>query len=177
MKKDFLSFRIGPQGIEGEGGEIRGRIPASAEVWSGTGIELLEPASLVARASRTADGGLHVTGRLTFRARLACRRCLREMSPTLDVALDLWFDPSVPEEEVEGPVYRVERGASELDLAGPLREEALLALPEYPVCGEGCRGLCPHCGADWNEGPCECRGDDVDPRWNRLRRLMAEEQD
>lgn len=32
-----------------------------------------------------------------------------------------------------------------------------LCLPVQPVCREDCRGLCPRCGGDRNETPCECR--------------------
>jgi uncharacterized protein len=32
------------------------------------------------------------------------------------------------------------------------------------LCEEDCKGLCPTCGADLNEGPCACdSSDDIDP--------------
>ena len=41
-----------------------------------------------------------------------------------------------------------------VDLDAGVREAALLARPMAPLCRPDCRGLCPRCGADWNEGPC-----------------------
>jgi uncharacterized protein len=51
-----------------------------------------------------------------------------------------------------------------------IREELILAVPEYVLCREECRGLCPRCGKDLNEGPCACRPE-PDPRWAALEAL------
>src|SRR2546422_2859983 len=37
-----------------------------------------------------------------------------------------------------------------------VREELLLAVPQWVVCRDDCRGLCPRCGKDLNAGPCGC---------------------
>lgn len=177
MKKDLPLLRIGLHGVESEGGEWSGEIPSTDEFWSTPELDLREQATLAVRLSPTADGGLHVTGTLGLSPRLSCRRCLRELSPKIEIPLDLWFDPAVPAGEQDGPAYRIETDAAELDLTVPLREAMLLAVPEYPVCSEGCRGLCPRCGVNWNDGPCDCGGEEPDPRWERLRQLTAEEQD
>jgi uncharacterized protein len=36
-----------------------------------------------------------------------------------------------------------------------VREQLLLALDPYPLCGDDCKGLCLECGANLNDGPCE----------------------
>jgi len=46
--------------------------------------------------------------------------------------------------------------AASIDRAA-LREELALAVDVYPLCREDCRGLCPRCGADLNQGPCPCQ--------------------
>lgn len=39
----------------------------------------------------------------------------------------------------------------------PLIEQALLLeLPLVPLCADDCKGICPRCGANLNEGPCSC---------------------
>jgi len=43
-----------------------------------------------------------------------------------------------------------------IDLAPMLREHIILAAPMQPLCRENCAGLCPRCGKDLNEGPCQC---------------------
>ena len=29
-------------------------------------------------------------------------------------------------------------------------------MPLVPLCDDDCKGICPDCGADLNEGPCSC---------------------
>jgi uncharacterized protein len=60
-----------------------------------------------------------------------------------------------------------------VDLTPELREAILLAFPNYPVCREECRGLCPQCGTNLNKEKCDCRPPD-DPRWAVLDGLDAE---
>lgn len=50
--------------------------------------------------------------------------------------------------------------------------DLLLALPTKHLCREDCRGLCPRCGKNLNEGLCGCREDKVDPRLAVLAQLM-----
>jgi DUF177 domain-containing protein len=38
-----------------------------------------------------------------------------------------------------------------------LKEQLLLALPVYCLCGEKCKGLCDHCGVNLNEKQCKCK--------------------
>lgn len=43
-----------------------------------------------------------------------------------------------------------------------LRESLMLELPTLPLCAEHCRGLCPQCGHNRNEGPCDCPDAEAD---------------
>ena len=65
------------------------------------------------------------------------------------------------------------RGARSLDLRPAVREEWLLAAPAFVLCREDCKGLCPRCGADLNEGPCSCTKTEIDPRWASLAALKG----
>jgi uncharacterized protein len=99
-----------------------------------------------------------------------CRRCLDPVVTEVVVKLDLRFDPEIePSDETEG-LYAADPEADELELLPALREELLLALPDFPVCREDCRGLCPTCGANRNDGDCGCRVESTDPRWEVLKR-------
>ncbi len=42
-----------------------------------------------------------------------------------------------------------------IDLEPLVREYLLIELPISPVCSPGCKGLCPVCGVNLNEGPHE----------------------
>lgn len=43
-----------------------------------------------------------------------------------------------------------------VDIDGIVREAVVLALPDQILCSATCKGLCPRCGHDLNEGPCGC---------------------
>jgi uncharacterized protein len=79
-------------------------------------------------------------------------------------------EPGVDEAE---DVLPLPDGA-ELDVTAPVREQVLLAVPRYVNCREDCRGLCPQCGTNWNEAECDCTSDELDERWEPLRRMKLE---
>ena len=55
-----------------------------------------------------------------------------------------------------------------VDLTDEIRQSIILALPTYPVCSPACRGVCPACGKNLNEGSCGCVRDVHDERWGVL---------
>jgi uncharacterized protein len=59
-----------------------------------------------------------------------------------------------------------------LDLTPVVREDFLLSIPMHALCQPDCKGLCPQCGANWNEGPCDCRDEQIDPRMQVLAQLL-----
>lgn len=64
--------------------------------------------------------------------------------------------------------FEVDEKTQFVDLTEDLRQSIILALPTYPVCRQDCKGLCPVCGKDLNEGPCHCKTAVADSRWAAL---------
>ena len=64
-----------------------------------------------------------------------------------------------------------------IDLAPAMREQVLLALPPSPLCDEECKGLCPKCGKDLNEGDCGCDRRIADPRWAALKQVQLDKKE
>ena len=50
--------------------------------------------------------------------------------------------------------------------------DILLNLPQKNLCRKDCKGLCPECGRNLNDGACACQGKSVDPRLEILKQLM-----
>lgn len=105
----------------------------------------------------TLDGDL--SGILALR----CVRCLQEFPHPIEAHFSHLYLPlaergahheehALSRDEMEEEFYR--RGEIETDevIAAQVVEE----MPPYPLCREGCRGLCPRCGADLNLGGCGC---------------------
>jgi uncharacterized protein len=119
---------------------------------------------------------------------VACGRCLVPVHLDVPVEFELTLVPSDeygpdPRDEKDGDQAKVsgsfDPGDAEedtytgkvIDLDPILREQIVLALPSYPVCGESCKGLCPVCGANLNDRECGCDRHVPDPRWAGLKNV------
>lgn len=112
--------------------------------------------------------GILVSGVVTSPWSGACRRCLGEAHGELSSTVrELCVEHG--DEEI---TYHLE--GDELDLESLVHDACILELPLAPLCGEGCLGLCPECGADRNLEPCSCVPA-PDPRWAGLTVLAGGE--
>jgi len=109
--------------------------------------------------------GILITGDVEAGVNARCARCLRELSTAITVELCELFVAPGHEAAGEDP-YRVT--GTEVVLEPMLRDAVTLALPLRPLCRPDCKGLCARCGADLNQGACDCVEDDTDPRWADL---------
>jgi uncharacterized protein len=96
-----------------------------------------------------------------------CRRCLKPTSGEVVAEVREVYEPKSDQEET----YAL--NGSQVDLEPLVRDAVLLGLPPAPLCKEDCRGLCPTCGADLNDGPCGCESTPADPRWAALDALKT----
>lgn len=76
------------------------------------------------------------------------------------------------EQDADDDQYIVLEEDGSLDLDCLLTEDILLALPTKFLCREDCRGLCPTCGKNLNDGPCGCSQHQIDPRLEVLKQLI-----
>jgi uncharacterized protein len=97
-----------------------------------------------------------------------CRRCLGPVGGELRIEFRELFEADAR----DGETYPLRK--DHLDLAPLAREVLLLDLPLAPLCAADCKGLCPTCGADLNQGDCECVVELADPRWAALDVLRGE---
>ncbi len=118
--------------------------------------------------------GLYTQGRLTATIDYECSRCLENFDQRVSVRLaELYHFPpeSAPPDE---PFVTDD---AHLDLTPVVREDFFLSIPMHALCRPDCKGLCPQCGANWNEGPCDCRDDAIDPRLAPLAKLLNPDDD
>ena len=115
--------------------------------------------------------GILVRGTLASQVLSECSRCLTPTpSPfTLEIE-ELYSFPPSPDS-----VYSVDETGI-LDLVPLFREETILTVPMVTLCRPDCAGLCPQCGQNWNEGPCECEQEDIDPRLAILRTQLKTDE-
>lgn len=149
-------------------------VPADAGIWSGTGIR---PGAdfQVRLEAQLAGNDVVVRGRIEGSIGLNCSRCLRGVPIGVEEEIAILFRPGLTEAEAEdAEVYRLPERGDELDLTEAIREHLVLSVPQYAICSEACRGLCPRCGANLNETDCGCEAGEEDPRWAALRKFRSE---
>ncbi len=121
-----------------------------------------------------------LVGTVKTELELGCSRCLEPFRLKVDAPFDIRFLPAsdmssepereIEDEDLETSYYRDDQ----IDLNELLREQFYLALPMKPLCQQGCKGLCPHCGTNLNAGTCDCSTGWEDPRLAGLRALKRE---
>ena len=120
--------------------------------------DFAEPLSWQADITNT-GGALLITGEVRGQARTACARCLREVSFPVVGEIEGYFltepEGEAPD-EMEEDEFDVLPDDRTIDFEPLITAALLMEFPLIPLCDEDCKGLCPQCGADLNEGPCGC---------------------
>ncbi len=121
-----------------------------------------------------AAAGHRLEGGFDYKASLPCSRCLEVAHLEGSASFVLEYQPAhqapIPVEETEialddtQVIYYEEDTLSLEDLVA---QQMYLEIPEKALCRPDCKGLCPRCGADLNQGPCLCPPE-ADPRWTAL---------
>ncbi|MDO4400877.1 MAG: DUF177 domain-containing protein [Coriobacteriia bacterium] len=114
--------------------------------------------------ANTGEGSLLVTGSINAVATTDCARCLEPFELDLEGEVEGFVfltDPGddLPEgmEEDEFEVVDEHKG---VDIRAFLEAALVLDMPLVPLHDEDCLGLCPQCGKNLNEGPCDCEKED-----------------
>jgi len=102
-----------------------------------------------------------IRGQLNAAAAVECVRCLRPCELPVTVSVDVFAERAGTgsrheQQLLERDSYMKFHDGRHIDLSEDAHDALLLELPMAPHCREDCRGLCPCCGADLNEGPCGC---------------------
>lgn len=59
-----------------------------------------------------------------------------------------------------------------LDINEFIYSEVIVSLPMKHLCKDDCKGICPKCGKNLNDGKCDCPEKEIDPRFSALAELL-----
>lgn len=157
-------------------------LPGLQALEEGEECQFLAPLSVDLRIYPAGDW-LEVSGSLRSEVEVACNRCLKPFVWALSADFDLTLTrelPSVTDEEGEElEISAEEMGLvlvedEEISLAELVSEQAVMAFPYRILCDEQCKGLCSQCGADLNQGPCQCRQENPLSKFATLKDFKVE---
>ena len=103
---------------------------------------------------------------------MRCDRCLAPVRKELCFEIKERFAHTGREDE-ETETF----SGDQIDLADFVKRGIIGVLPMKVLCKEDCRGLCPVCGKDLNQGDCGCETTELDPRFESLRALFNDDEE
>lgn len=168
---------IKDSGLSLEGTLTLDELPQLKKLGDDGSTRFTEPVRYQLKISRIVDM-VEVRGEVESVVELSCGRCLEPYTKPFSTRFSIAFTRQLPEcvdedgEEIE--LSADELGLTlvegdELSLSEPLQEQVLMALPIKPLCKEGCKGICAHCGASLNSEKCSCEEPAFDTRFASLK--------
>lgn len=127
------------------------------------GTEVFTPTGQAhVNATVTNTGGAIVAmGTVSVPVETTCVRCLTSFELALGGEIDGFYvfhgrDTDLPEEQEVEYIDSENR----VDILPAIMSALVLGAPFAPLHDEACRGICPNCGQDLNEGECTCHTPD-----------------
>lgn len=130
-------------------------IPVSAEV---TGIVYRQGTDYI------------VDGKVKTVLNLNCDLCLSAFETKLDFDLNEVFSET-PDSDEE--IW--ELSDKTIDLKPAVIANIILNMPMQVLCSDDCKGLCPKCGHNLNDGDCGCDRGYVNPQFEKLLNLFNDD--
>jgi uncharacterized protein len=139
------------------------------------GVSFPSPMKVRGDITNTA-GYMRMTLDLSVDYTAECARCLAPVSGTFTLDLEKTVAPrdileGLDEDRIDDYAI-IEDGF--LDMDEQLRAQLEMEFPVRFLCREDCKGLCQRCGKNLNEGACDCKQKEIDPRLAPLQKLLDE---
>ena len=137
------------------------------------GVSFPSPMKVSGDITNTA-GYMRMTLTMSVDYQATCARCLAPISGEFTLDLEKTVAPrnllgDLDEDRLDDYAI-IEDGF--LDMDEPLREQLEMEFPLRFLCKEDCKGLCPKCGKNLNEGECGCSLKEIDPRLAPLQKIL-----
>ncbi|WP_022854445.1 YceD family protein [Thermodesulfatator atlanticus] len=121
-----------------------------------------------------------VTGQVETEISLICDRCLKEFPFPIKSKINVLLEPRAVLSRLKEEMRLTKDDLDVIFFDGHLvevdevvREEILLAVPMRKLCHEECKGLCPNCGKNLNNGPCQCKKQVPESPFAILKKLVV----
>ena len=114
------------------------------------GIVLDGPVSINGTSILQGDD-VYIDGTLKCKIVGECARCLKKVEREWSCDFSVVY--AITRQDEDDYLYQNGR----VDLTPAVEDVILTSLPTVIYCKDDCLGLCPKCGKDLNEGPCDCK--------------------
>ncbi|MBO5798148.1 MAG: DUF177 domain-containing protein [Clostridia bacterium] len=114
-------------------------------------------------------GIVRLTANVAYVLDTTCDRCMTPLHRESVLPIEHILVASLNREDADDLILVEDH---QLPLDELVEADLILSLPMKTLCREDCRGLCPMCGKNLNDGLCGCRTESVDPRLAVLKDLL-----
>lgn len=121
---------------------------------------------------KNATGIVSISAEADFSVSTQCAKCAKDISRKLNIPVKHFLIDELHDEDNDDFIV-VEN--MNLNLDELVLEDIYLSLPTRFLCKNDCKGLCPYCGKDLNDGSCDCKKP-VDPRLAALQALLTDDE-
>lgn len=113
-------------------------------------------------------GVLVLSAKVSAEVKTSCARCLKEITLplTFDFGETLVLSGQETDADADSVIFFE---GKEIDVGEIAINNILLNISSKYLCSDECRGICPKCGKNLNDGDCDCDFFEIDPRWEKLK--------
>lgn len=175
--------KIQPEGLSLNFVNSVANFPVLTEMVSAGECKFPVPIKTALRAQRISDM-VEIEGNIETLVGLPCSRCLQIFETPLKSHFSLTYIQRAGDIEADGEPQEVELSAEDMgivyfqgekiNLQDTIQEQVLIELPLRILCKPGCKGLCPRCGVDLNDDPCDCDRRSSPGKFDVLKNLKIE---
>lgn len=140
--------------------------------YMGSDYNVKDKSEIALTLSNIGMGSVLIEGELQLTLEIPCDRCLQSVNVPLYVTFA--HQVAAPDKE-ETPSEEEEQcfmSGYELDIDALANNEILINMPVKVLCKEECKGICPVCGINLNEGECGCDTFVPDPRMAAIKDIF-----
>lgn len=153
--------------VKGASIEVELEEPFNSVAIAGTTLKPVTPVHVVAKATCTGHNAILVQGKAGARFQAECHRCLKEFRFNAETEFQEQYHKashgSVEWRECEQDEVLTYSGDI-IDISEEVYSLLTLSIPIQLICSRECKGLCPVCGKNLNDGECACPDETGDMR-------------
>lgn len=131
------------------------------------GIRYKENKIICVFTSEKYRDGFKIFGKITAKIELKCVKCLSNLTFTSVIPAKVSINSKKKDNE---ELIKVKNNT--IDLGEYVSDMIALSSPDYPVCGDFCKGLCSRCGININEQSCSCKIQKKTHAWDNLENII-----
>lgn len=153
MHLNYADYDV-PQNLQFKTHDIvrMGGLQCTAQLPAQNFSDVLESPNKITKAAVTlsfsvANKEIMVHGTITGEREVQCARCLRQVKQPFSETFCETYSTNL---EI-------------IDIMYVVRQTMALTEDIRFLCSPDCKGLCPQCGHDLNEGPCGCKAENLSP--------------